>query len=83
MKVSLTQLNNPYLQRAGQVQKQQPVQQFQANTVNASIDTNEVKFFQKLFPANAQQIENYVAFNRNGNVITTNSNKGSLLDARV
>jgi hypothetical protein len=48
---------------------------------NIAISQSELTFFQKLFPDNANQIANYVQFNRNGAIINTNPNKGSIIDA--
>ena len=48
-----------------------------------SISNSEMKFFQKLFPENANQIEKYLAFNRKGKITETNLSKGSIFDGKI
>ena len=83
MKVNKIQFNNLYLERTSQVQKQKLKEQTYTKITNTSINSNEVKFFQKLFPASAQQIESYIYLNKNRKIVETNLNKGSILDTKI
>ena len=86
MNVNILQTTNPYLNKIDQIQRSKQLKQsIQATTPNSNneITKNEVKYFQKMFPANAEQIENYVTFNRNGIVAKNNINKGTIIDMKV
>lgn len=50
---------------------------------NKLITSQERRFFKKMFPESAQQIENHILFNRNGKVNTPAVTKGTIVDGRV
>jgi hypothetical protein len=83
MNVNVLQTNNPYLSKLEQINRSKAVKENNHTKKDATINNNEMKYFQKLFPANASQIENYVSFNRQGNITNINTNKGSIIDSKM
>jgi soluble cytochrome b562 len=96
MNINILQSRNPYastVNSANQAKRLSQKTEFalhekvettanqKANEIN--ISNSEMKFFQKLFPENAIQIEKYLSFNRNGQITETALNKGSIIDGRI
>jgi len=97
MNINVLQGANPYTNNINSANKTKSLarktefalpEKVDLSTVNQkskeiSISNSEMKFFQKLFPENAVQIEKYLAFNRNGQITETNLTKGSIIDGRI
>ena len=97
MNINVLQGANPYTNNINSANKTKSLarktefalpEKVDLSTVNQkskeiSISNSEKKFFQKLFPENAVQIEKYLAFNRNGQITETNLTKGSIIDGRI
>ena len=83
MNINILQSNNPYLNKIEQIQRSKQQKVNLPKSSNETITNNEVKYFQKMFPANAEHIENYVTFNRNGIVVNSEIKKGTIIDIIV
>jgi len=83
MNVNVLQSRNPYANNLNNANNK--VKSIDLNKVNQQkeISNSEMKYFQKLFPENAKQIEKYLAFNKNGQITETNLSKGSIIDGRI
>ena len=64
--------------------------QNESQTINAQaqkkenlISTDEKSFFVRLFPESAEKINRHTLFNNSGKAISSNVQKGMLIDARV
>lgn len=95
MNVNVLQTKNPYINNITNLHKNQNLAKIKnitsnnaiakSDEVNVSnnISKSEMKYFQKLFPDNAMQIENYVTFNRQAKLVNVNLSKGTHIDGRI
>jgi hypothetical protein len=66
--------------------KKQDIEQNKRETLKAKdnvITTKERDFFIDMFPDNTEQLKKHTLFNRNGKLMSTNVNKGTMLDGKA
>ena len=88
MNINVLQSNNPYLNKIDNINRSKLLKinkhtQLADHLAKNNISNTEKKYFQKLFPENANQIENYLTFNRNGNINKINTEKGNIFDKKI
>ena len=83
MNVNILNTNNPYINKFDRLSQLNRERKEISKSASNPITSNEVQYFKKMFPLNADQIDNYISFNRHGNVTNVNNDKGVIVDNLV